>query len=108
MRSLALILALALPSAVASAAPTTADPHPSTIITQSHKARWVRMSFTNQSLQGRLLTVGENSYLVLPGETVKLDVKAGSTLLQTSPWNSRVNSQMVVTASDDDRTVLMR
>lgn len=108
MRSFLLVLALAVPAVAASAAPTLTDPHPGKIATGSHRSQWVRMSFHNVSPQGQTLTIGENSYLVPVARTVTLSIAAGSTVQLSSPWNSHVNGQLRVGASDAGRTVILQ
>ena len=112
MRSFVLFLALAVPAAGASAAPTiTTDPHPLPgLSAPGRHAQWIRLSFYNPSVQGRVLNIGTESYLVPACKTLTLQVTAGSLVRLSSPWNSRLNGQtlMQVTSVDAGRTVTMQ
>ena len=80
MRSFVLMLALAVPAAAASATPyTTTDPHPlSRMSTQGNHTQWIRMTFRNTTLKGRVLTIGANQFNVPAGRTLDLAVATGS------------------------------
>ena len=111
MRSFALFLALAVPVATASAAPyTTTDPHPlNKVSTQANHSQWIRMSFRNTTLKGRVLTIGANQFDVPVGKTLDLAVATGSTVHVSSPWDSHLNKTLMqVTAADADRTVTVQ
>ncbi len=108
MRSLALLFALAVPVATASAASTTVDARPlSNVSAKARHAQWVRMSFYNPTMKLQQLQVGRDSFLVQGHQTIALSVAAGSTVHLSSPQDSRINEQIEVTSADANRTVVM-
>ncbi len=110
MRSFALFLALAVPSVTAFAAPNVPTDSHTKLSSPAHKAEWIRVSFYNQNLRGREVTIGENTFAVPARSTVHLSIAPGSTVQVSSPWDQHIDgpTKFQVAASDANSTVTLR
>lgn len=107
MRFLVLALALAAPASAVASTPTYSNP-----LTNRHYAQEseVMVTFVNHTPQEREVRIGNQQYRILPLTKFNAFVPVGSTVLEFSDENTKVNGQelMRVSANDAGTSVFLK
>jgi hypothetical protein len=109
MRSIVLALAFLAPTAAFAATPAAAPADYTSPITTIHstKPQEVMLAFQNNSVQDRIILVGENHFRLRPGQSISTVAAVGTVVRMFCPQDSRINGQALlqVTAADSHRFI---